>query len=541
MKYLITMSAAELGRLQKSIRELLREKSRSELTNLIQTKKALQKSEKMLREFLSLLPQTVCEIDDKGNLTFANRQAFKTLGYSREDFETGSDILQILEPSDRERARANLQNLPEGAALTGHEYTAVKRDGTPFPVKIFPTPILHGNRTVGVRGKVIKITGHERELEEFARNQELESIGVLAGGIAHDFNNLLTAVLGNITLAKMNLQPEVKASLRLEDAEKAIMRAKDLTQQLLTLSKGGAPVTRQVSIGTLIEESASFALSGSNVHCEFTASPDLWPVEVNESQICQVIHNLVINSDQAMPKGGVIRIRCENVSTGDNDPFPPTAGNYVKVSIRDHGSGIPAVILTRIFEPYFTTKRKGSGLGLATVFSIVRTHGGHIAVASAPGEGTTFEIYLPASEAAPPAFEPVNRTIDSRKAKILVMDDDDMIREVACEMLQKYGHVVEPARDGAEAVRMVRSAKEFGRAYDVVVLDLTVPGGMGAEESVKRLAEIDPFLKLFVSSGYSDAPAMIDYKKYGFAGSVAKPYKYDDFARAIAEVLESSP
>ena len=298
--------------------------------------------------------------------------------------------------------------------------------------------------------------------EELFKTRHLESLGLLAGGIAHDFNNLLTAILGNISLAKFIAAKGDKIYTRLEEAEKASERAKDLTQQLLTFSKGGAPIKKVTSIGDVIKDAAGFALRGSKSKCELALSDDLWPVEVDVGQISQVVNNLAINADQAMSEGGVIKITTENVILTQDQITTLQPGRYVRISVHDCGIGISKENLAKIFTPYFTTKQRGSGLGLATSYSIVNKHDGLITVESEIGAGTTFYVYLPMSDKEISKKEHVSRATISGRGKILVMDDEEIVRVIAGDMLTHLGYDVEFANDGAEAIDLYTNAKEAG-------------------------------------------------------------------------------
>ncbi len=383
-----------------------------------------------------------------------------------------------------------------------------------------------------------QIIERERMEDELLRARKLESLGILAGGIAHDFNNLLTAILGNISLAKVYSKPEDKLTPRLETAERASLRARDLTQQLLTFSKGGMPVKKVLPIGGLIRESTGFALRGSNVRCEFRIPEDLWPVEADEGQISQVVHNLILNAQQAMPKGGIVRVSCENCTVVSKED--PGAGTmFIRITIEDHGIGIPKEHLHNIFDPYFTTKQKGSGLGLATCYSIVKKHGGNITVESESGKGTRFHVYLPASGGQIAGRNHDDELPFMGSGRILVMDDEELVREVAGEMLNRSGYEVVGVPDGKDAITLFKEAKETGKAFDAIIMDLTVPGGMGGKEAIQKLLEVDPAVKVIVSSGYSNDPIMANYMEYGFAGVVAKPYMIRTLSREVHRVIRN--
>jgi signal transduction histidine kinase/CheY-like chemotaxis protein len=373
--------------------------------------------------------------------------------------------------------------------------------------------------------------------EESFRVQKLESLGLLAGGIAHDFNNILTGILGSIGLAKLSAAPEDKLFQKLQDAEKGAWRARDLTEQLLTFSRGGAPIKKTTSLGKILNEAVPFALRGSNVKYDLSIPENIMPVEVDEGQINQVIHNLVINADQAMPTGGILSVSAENVYISSEDGLPVSEGAYVVITVKDTGAGIPTEYLEKVFDPYFTTKQKGSGLGLAVSYSIIKGHHGFIRVESDLGRGTSFFIYLPGSDKelnlqSGSAIEELPCT-----GKILIMDDEAMIRDVALEMLSIKGFEVHCARDGYEAIELYRQAMEQGCRFDAIIMDLTIPGSMGGKETVAELLKMDPTVKAIVSSGYSHDPIMSQYESHGFAGVVTKPYKIENLVNALATVI----
>ncbi len=388
---------------------------------------------------------------------------------------------------------------------------------------------------------VMRDQTEQRRLEaQIVQADKLDSIGVLAGGIAHDFNNILNIINGNIELARLDLEPSDEMHTRLGDAHEAIIRAKDLTQQLLTFSKGGAPQKKSVSVTELLGDAVQFAMRGSNVKHHLDLPSHLWPVEVDTGQINQVISNLAINAMHAMPDGGNLTVSAENVQIeGGDHPFL-NPGRYVKIEMRDEGAGIPQGIREKIIDPYFTTKPKGSGLGLAVVYSIIRRHGGFINFVSEPGEGTTFYFFLPAASVVGRTNVEPDRTIPTGKGKLLVMDDEEMVQTVAVAMLERVGYVVETALDGQAAVECYRKAMEAGDPFDAVIMDLTIPGGMGGKEALKRIAVFDASVKAIVSSGYSNDPVMANPSDYGFCGVVAKPYQLKELSEAVQQVLQQA-
>jgi PAS domain S-box-containing protein len=384
----------------------------------------------------------------------------------------------------------------------------------------------------------LEIAEREKVEGDLLRAQKLESLGILAGGIAHDFNNLLASVMGNVSLAKLDIPHTDRAHRYLAEAEQASLRARDLTQQLLTFSKGGTPVKTVASLAELIRESAGFALRGSRVRHALQLPDELWLIEADEAQMTQVINNLLINADQAMPEGGVISVSCENVTLNAHEIPPLEAGKYVLVKIADRGTGIPKEHLDKVFDPYFTTKQRGSGLGLAVTYSIINNHGGHISLESTLGKGTTFRLYLPATEKKLLPARAEAETITTGQGRVLVMDDEETIRTTMRDILVRLGYEVAFAEDGAEAIELYTNAMgKRGTPYDAVIMDLTIAGGMGGREAVKKLIEIDPNVKAIVSSGYSKDPVMAEYKQYGFRGVIAKPFRIKDLSEVVHRVI----
>ncbi len=383
-----------------------------------------------------------------------------------------------------------------------------------------------------------EIAQREQTEEELLRSRKLESLGVLAGGIAHDFNNFLTIVQGNIEVAKSQLTPAEPAQHFLDQAASACQRAKSLSSQLLTFAKGGAPVRRLVSVAQLITDAVHLARTGSPIRIEVTIAEGLWSAQVDPSQIVQVLHNILINAREAMPKGGAIEVRADNVH-GD-------AEAQVRISIRDYGCGIPPGVIGQIFDPYFTTKPGGTGLGLATAYAIVAKHGGHLSVASTPGAGTVFTLDLPALDLpvlleSPESQARMPVAMQRGTERLLVMDDDEPLRILFKAVLTSLGYEVQAAADGAEAIALYETAKATERGFDAVVLDLTVAGGMGGVEAAAKLKELDPSLKLIVSSGYSDAPVMSQFAQYGFEAVIVKPWTVKEMSEVLRRVLVADP
>jgi len=389
----------------------------------------------------------------------------------------------------------------------------------------------------------------KRAKDKLEKIRNLESIAALSGGIAHDYNNLLTVIIGNISLIQSYIEPDDMIGSLLEEALEASMTAKSLTQKLITFSRGGGPIMETASIAPLIKSATDFSLSGSNIKCEFSIPDNLWLVQIDKTQIGHVIHNLVMNAREAMPEGGIIKVAAENLNITDKTHGLGSRlkkGKYVKISITDQGIGISKEILNKIFDPYFSTKdmgtQKGMGLGLSICHSIIKKHNGDISAESVTETGASLQFYLPASKETivkqKPLEDPENAKIVLGKGRILVMDDEKMVIKIAGHILNRLGYDPSFSADGTQAIDMYKKAMDSQNPFDAVILDLTVRGGMGGKEAIKKLIEIDPKVKAIVSSGYSNNPVMTKYKDYGFSGVIAKPYNINELSKKLNEVLK---
>jgi PAS domain S-box-containing protein len=483
----------------------------------------------------------VVSVNDYGSILLMNEAAEALTGCARNDMVDRSVALVFgaLGFSAEVSATALRRVLTDGQPVyVGHDEPGA---GSAQLVDLTGTPTRDGEGNVAGAVWVIRDVSDAARLEqERSRAARLESLGVLAGGLAHDFNNILVGVVGNLSLAQAMVRGD-DATLkgRLADAEAACVRARGVTNQLLTFAKGGAPVKTTASIRELVIECARFALSGSPVAPRFSFDESVWSADVDVTQIGQVVHNLVLNALQAMPRGGTIDIAARNVVLAPDAQIgavPMAGGEYVCVSVQDNGPGINPEHIGRIFDPYFTTKEKGSGLGLAISYSIVRAHGGAINVESRPGEGCRFDIYLPASErqAAVEEQRAASPRV-TRAGRVLLMDDDPDVVDVTRDMLEMLGYAAEATSCGELAIDRFREAEASGVPFDLVVLDLTVPGGMGGSDAVRYIREIRGDVPVVVTSGYADDAVLARFRDFGFDGVLPKPFGLADLTRALGE------
>lgn len=514
-----------------------------DITERRKSEEKIRQSEEFIRNMLDTVDEGFIVVDRDYRILTANKAYCSQVGVSAGQV-IGSHCYEISHKTGRPCYEAGEDCAVRQVFETGNPQTSLHRhedargnilyvEAKAFPIRDASGNILSAIETIN------NITEKHLLEEERLRTQKLESIGTLAGGIAHDFNNLLQGVFGYISLAKVTHDQKEKSLAMLEQAEEALHMSVNLTTQLLTFSKGGKPVKKLVSIRPSIENAVKFALSGSHTSYALEAPADLWPVEADEGQLTQVIHNIVLNANEAMSGRGIIQISLANVAAAGKTVRGLQAGGpFVCIAIQDSGSGITEQDMVKIFDPYFTTKQKGSGLGLATSYSIIKNHGGTIEVTSDVNKGTTFEIYLPASPAAvEETAAPVSVPVRDRKARILLMDDEELVRNVAREMIASLGHEVVSAEDGRQAVDLFRQSSAEGKPFDLVILDLTVKGGMGGEEAIRNILELTPGAKAVVSSGYADSPIVADYQAYGFSAVLSKPYRISSLQSCISQLL----
>ena len=506
--------------------------------------RALDEEREQLAVTLRSIGDGVITTDLEGKVVLINRVTEQLTGWSQQEAigQPVERIFKIINEESGEPCKSPVTEvLASGLAVEQTTNTGlVAKDNNHYSVENSGSPIF--NRRGIIVGVVLvfrDVTEKRRAKEELFKVEKLEAVGILAGGIAHDFNNILAAILGNIEMAGMLVAPDADVSPLLAMAKKASLRAKNLTQQLLTFSKGGNPIKQTTSIGNTIQEATNFILHGSVVSCEFTLPKDLWLVDIDPGQIAQVVQNLVINAKAVMPDGGRIRISGENIPA--DSPGRPTwldKDAYIKICVEDDGSGIAEKDLEKIFDPYFTTKKEGSGLGLAITHSIIMNHHGYINVESQTGVGTTFIIYLPVSgKELVHGQSPNVFSSTSNAATVIIMDDEQPVRQVARLMLKRLGHETLEAEDGEKLVETYRRRKMIGKPIDIILMDLTVPGAMGGKEAMQEILVLDPDARAIVSSGYSNDPVMADHKKYGFKAAVTKPFLLEDLRYAIERVM----
>jgi len=497
-----------------------------------QARAELQEAVRKMTDILEKTSDGFFAVDRDWKFTFVNRQAEKLLDRHREDL-IGKDFWVELPEFTREAFEKNYRRaMSEQVAV---EFEASDASGKVwFELLAYPSG---GGVSVFLRD----VTDRKRVEEERLTTGKLESLGTLAGGIAHDLNNLLTVISGNIGLAQIEA-PGSPANLLsfLSRAGEAAQHAAQLSNQLLTFSKGGTPLKRVVSISDLVTQAAEFSLHGSNLRSDLDIQAGLWRSPVDPAQIEQVINALIINAREAMPSGGIVRVSARNLEIDANSGLPIRPGRYVQVQVADNGRGIQKRLVTKIFDPYFTTKSTGTGLGLSISYSVVKKHGGLLHLERTSADGSTFTFYLPATDSEPPVPKPTleNEIFSFNHQRVLVMDDEAAIRDLTSELLGTLGYKVTTVPDGAEALKKYELAMRTGETFQAVILDATIRGGMGGVATMERLRDLDPNVTAIICSGYSDDAALAEFLTYGFRAALPKPFTRHELANVLQRAFE---
>ena len=506
-----------------------------------ETIRTLKTSEDRFRKLIETSPEGIGIMEMDGRISYGSTKLIEVLGYEQESDLLGRFPVELIAPEDREIMTQNLKHVVDGGPSPQTAYQFLKKDGSRFWGEVNSCLLTDADgRGAGVIAIIRDINDRKRLEEDRLSKSKMESLGLLAGGISHDFNNLLTIMIGNLELAKMADQTEENRGSFLDEGLRAALAAKKLTRQFLTISGGSHQRKKTLTLTDLLREQVEFTLHGSSVGASFSLEEDLRPVEVDEEQIGQCIRNIVLNAREAMPQGGLLSVKAENWTLPKPGDMPLAAGDYVKVTITNPGNGIPEKILSKIFDPYFSTKergtKKGMGLGLTICYSVLKQHGGAITVSSPSGEGTAVSLYLPAVSLKETATI-ISATLLPARSRLLVMDDEEMIRQMNQIFLERMGFEVSLAEDGEQAVQLFQEALAQGRPFDGVILDLTIRGGMGGKETIQRLLGIDPSVKALLISAYDTDPVFSNFRQFGFIGALAKPYDIFELSDMILKVF----
>ncbi len=517
-----------------------------DITEPKQTELALRESEERFRELAELMPETIFEVDLEGQLTFVNRNAYNYFGYTQADLKRGLSSFDMIIPADRDRAKENVARILSGEQTGINEYTALRKDGKTFPVMIYSAPIFKEGKPVGLRGFAIDITDRKtaeeerRKLEvQFQQAQRFEALGTLAGGIAHDFNNLLMNIQGNTSLMLFELNNTHPHFELLKNIEKQVKSGAQLTRQMLGYARKGKFNVKPLDLNQIVDESAeTFGRTRKEITIERIFENDLFSIVADESQIDQVLLNLYVNAADAMPGGGKLILKTQNQTHLNikSDHYNPMPGNYVQLTITDTGSGMNKTTLERIFDPFFTTKEmgRGTGLGLASVYGIIKSHDGYIDVESEKGHGTTFTIFLPASESGVESDAEADARLIKGSGTLLIVDDEELVLDVGVNMLKKLGYTVLKALNGTEAVEIFEANKD---KIKMAILDIIMPD-MGGGQVYDKIKAINPQVKVLLCSGYSVDGQAIELLERGCEGFMQKPFTMEELSGKITKILK---
>lgn len=511
-----------------------------DITGDKKNEKALDESIQRYRELTDILPEAVFETGPDGAITYANPKAYELFGYTNKNLNHVSPLEMVVE-SERKLVKENMQKVFTSATRQYHEYTGLHSSGKQFPILAHATAIIRNNKAVGICGIAIDLTERIRIEKELQKNENIEALGTLSGGIAHDFNNLLTALLSGLSVLKLNYNDYNNNKCIIDDMEQTVLRGKNITEKLLTYSKGGAPIKETTTLDSLVKETTSYILSGKQTEYEIDIENNIFPVDIDRTQIIRVIQNLLINAVESMTTGtnGKIKIELKNKLKSDNNGSDNK--KFVELIITDSGTGIPQNLHNRIFHPFFTTKSNCSGLGLPTSCSIIEKHNGKIYFETAENKGTSFHVILPASEKKASKKPQIVENPDKKaKGRVLLMDDEKIILTVTQKLLEHLGYSVVLATNSEMAISSYKKSLENNDRFDIVILDLTIPSGAGGKEVLVELMKIDPKIVAVVSSGYSHDPIMANYLDHGFKGFIRKPYSLDELSECLTKVMNTA-
>ncbi|MDH5541848.1 MAG: PAS domain S-box protein [Nitrospinota bacterium] len=507
-----------------------------DVTEKKEIENALRLSEEKYRTLIENIQEGIFLLQE-GKFVYVNDRFAEMTGYKVAEI-IGKEFAPFVAPEDRNKVFERYKRRLQGEDVPKeYEFRLLHKDGNARVVVHMLVSLTQYQGKLATTGTITNVSEKRKMETLYQKAQKLESVGLLAGGIAHDFNNLLTSILGGLSLLKLTIDKsgDDEDLQIVTESINATKRAKDLARQLLSFSKGSEPVKKLLSLKDLLMDCVSFSLRGSLSNYSFDIVDDLWNVEADEGQLNQVFNNLIINAEQSMPDGGVIDVCAYNINISSHSGIPLPPGKYVQITVEDAGHGIPDEYLDKIFDPYFTSKQKGSGLGLASAYSIIRNHGGFIDVESDLGKGSRFHVFVPASDLAINEYASSPALVKGH-GRVLVMDDEDVVRNVLGRMLKRLGYETEYAVDGEEAVSIYRQNLENGTRFKAIITDLTIPGGMGGEKVLKILKEADPEIKAIATSGYALDPIMSDYPKYGFAGILQKPFEMENLSVVLEKV-----
>nr|MDA8243194.1 ATP-binding protein [Elusimicrobiota bacterium] len=498
----------------------------------------LKESEGVLQELIDASPYGVVLRDGRA-ISYVNRSGLEIMRAASEKDFVGHSILERIPERYRPEIERRMAEVDQGLPAPPVEIEVTAMDGRTVPLELHSRRIQYGGKKTAVVF-FLDLTAKKNSdslMREMLTMQRVESLGLLAGGIAHDFNNMLMGIMANISLLEKRCPLDKETVEILKDTLAAAGEAKSLTSNLLAFSKGGKPVKKEMCLEKALRDIFSLSTRGASAAAELDISEALWSVNGDEGQLKQAVGNLLINAVQAMPKGGTLRLEARNLPEGSPLPGLLPSGKYVRITVSDTGIGIPGEYLGRIFEPYFSTKKKGHGLGLSMAWSVVKNHGGHITAASVPGKGSTFDIYLPASGRCLRTAPESATEVLKGTGRILVLEDEEIVIGAVRRMLRELGYECEIVQDGRDALRRYAEEKAAGRPFDAVIMDLTIPGGMGGKEAVAELRRTDPSARVIASSGYSDDAAMAAHAANGFDAVLPKPYKFEELAAALRKLL----